>query len=90
MAERQARLNLYRSLLGLLVNLVANFVLIPIYGTTGAATGTLISFITAYLLFDFMTPRMRPMALLKLHALLVWPTVQKWSILMRSDGRSDK
>jgi len=86
MAERQARLNLYRSLLGLLVNVAANLVLIPAYGATGAAVGTLLSFMAAYFLFDFLVPRMRPMALLKLRALLVWPAVRKWRAQARGVG----
>lgn len=78
MAERRARLNLYRSAIGLLVNLTTNLALIPIYGATGAAAGTLISFISAYFLFDFFIPQMRPMAHLKLRALLIWPAFRTW------------
>lgn len=86
MAERRARLNLYRSLLGLVVNLLANLALIPQYGATGAAVGTLISFVAAYFLYDFFVPSMRPMALIKMRALLVWPAVQRWRAQSRGNS----
>lgn len=72
-AEKRMRLNLYRSLLGCLVNVIANFYLIPLFGGRGAAMATLMSFIFAYFLFDFIFPQMRQMAFIKLKALLLFP-----------------
>lgn len=73
MAERRARMNLYRSLLGLAVNLVADLLLIPRQGAVGAAWGALLAFVCAYFLFDFFSASMRPMGWLKLRALLILP-----------------
>jgi O-antigen/teichoic acid export membrane protein len=41
--ENQMKLSFYRTLFGLVTNVVLNFVLIPILGTVGAAWATLIS-----------------------------------------------
>lgn len=83
MAERQARQNMYRSAVGLGVNVSANLLLIPLYGPSGAATGTLLSFISAYFLYDALIPSMRPMARVKVRALLMVPLVEQ---LMRRTG----
>ncbi|TLS69338.1 flippase [Photobacterium damselae subsp. damselae] len=42
----------YRNLLGVLVNVLLNYIVIPIYGITGAAVTTLISWIVAGYLYD--------------------------------------
>lgn len=76
MAERRARMNLYRSLLGLVVNLAADLLLIPRYGAAGAACGALLAFVSAYFLFDFFSAQMRPMGWLKLRALLIIPALR--------------
>lgn len=73
MAEHMARLNLYRSLLGLVVNIFANLLLIPRYGALGASCATLLSFVCAYFLFDFLAPPLRDIARMKLRALLILP-----------------
>lgn len=78
MAERRVRLNLLRSALGLVVNLLANTWLIPRHGAVGAAWATLLAFAAAYLLFDFLAPSMWPMAGIKMRALLVVPAVRRW------------
>lgn len=46
-AERQQKMSLYRTLMGLIVNVVLNFLLIPIYGAMGAAIATLVSYFVA-------------------------------------------
>lgn len=78
MAEHRVRLNLYRSLIGVIVNVCANLALIPLYGARGAAVGTLMSFIAAYFLFDFFVTAMRPMANIKLRSLAIWPVFNPW------------
>lgn len=73
MAEKMARLNLYRSLLGMTVNIICNLWLIPIYGARGASVATLLSFVFAYLIFDFFVPSLRSIGWIKLRALLIVP-----------------
>jgi PST family polysaccharide transporter len=74
-AERVVMLNLYRNTLGLLVCVAANLALIPRHGALGAAIAALLSFGSAFFLFDFLVPQLRPIAVLKLKALLVVPIV---------------
>lgn len=71
MSERRIELNLYRNLCGAAVNVVLNAAWIPEYGARGAACATLASLVTAYFLFDFAVPAMRPMARAKLWALVL-------------------
>lgn len=69
--ERMTRINLVRNLCGAGLNLVLNWILIPLCGVMGAAIATLSSFVFAYLLFDFMHPSLRRMGVLKLKSLLL-------------------
>lgn len=71
MAEKKAKLNLYRNLAGVAANIILNLLLIPTHGAIGAAYATLISIITAYLLFDLMAPSMREICQMKWRALLL-------------------
>lgn len=71
MAEKKAKLNLYRNLAGVAANIFLNFLLIPTHGAIGAAYATLFSIITAYLLFDLMAPSMREICQMKWRALLL-------------------
>lgn len=68
-AEGMSKKSLYRTLLGVLVNVVANFLLIPLYGVVGAAVATLLSQITANLIYDFLDPDVREQMQLKIRAL---------------------
>ena len=43
-AENLTKLSLYRSVFGMITNILLNFVLIPLYGINGAAIATLISY----------------------------------------------
>jgi O-antigen/teichoic acid export membrane protein len=52
-AENYVKKSLYRGLFGLVVNVVLNVLLIPIYGILGAAIATLISQMSFALLYDF-------------------------------------
>lgn len=74
-AEEKIKLNLFRSILGCSINVIANFFLIPLYGGRGAAFATLISFIFAYFIFDFFAPSMRHIGFMKIKSLLVVPSI---------------
>ncbi|MCD2449761.1 flippase [Methylicorpusculum oleiharenae] len=60
----------YRTTLGLIVNIAANFLLIPLYGGKGAAIASLISQVTAAYLFDGINKNTRRSFLLKSAAML--------------------
>lgn len=73
MAEAKPFLNLTRNVFGAVANIAFNLYLIPLYGTVGAAAGTLLSLSLAYLLSDFLKPQTRHIGVLKLKALLlIW------------------
>ena len=48
-----------RTLLGAIVNVLANFILIPLFGILGAALGTLLAQMAAAYLFDLLHPKTR-------------------------------
>ena len=60
----------YRNMLGLVINLLLNFLLIPKYGITGAAIATLASWIVAGYIYDIFDKDVRYMFFLKTRALL--------------------
>ena len=68
-AEKKLIWNLHRNLFGLIVNIIANVILIPSYGPIGAAWATLIAVIAAFYLFDMFTPKLRLMFIMKSKAL---------------------
>lgn len=72
MAEKLMMRNMFRNIAGAALNAVLNIALIPAYGAKGAAWATLLAFVFAYFLYDFIDPVMRPMARLKLQSLLLW------------------
>lgn len=76
-AEKKLSINLMRQLCGLFFNFILNYLLIPKYGATGAATATLISMAIAYFAFDLFHPTMRRMLIIKLRALVFLPYEQK-------------
>jgi PST family polysaccharide transporter len=55
-AEELVKYALLRNLVGVVINIAANLILIPIYGAKGAAVGTLISYMFANL-FSYVTAR---------------------------------
>ncbi|WP_422412442.1 MULTISPECIES: flippase [unclassified Endozoicomonas] len=57
--EKKLKLNLYRNIFGLIVNFVSNMVLIPRFGASGAAISIVLSFLSAFLLFDFFVKELR-------------------------------
>jgi O-antigen/teichoic acid export membrane protein len=56
---------LYRSLFGAVVNIIGNFILIPIFSIQGAAFATLISLIAMNYVFDIIDSELRPYLLMK-------------------------
>ena len=68
-AERKLKFNTMRNILGLLVNLLLNHLLLPIYGIIGAAWATLIALSTSYLFFDLLFPATRHHFVIKLRSL---------------------
>jgi PST family polysaccharide transporter len=63
---------LARTLIGLSVNIVLNFLLIPVYGAAGAALAlTVASAYVAYI-HDLFTSRGRKLLLIKLRSLVGW------------------
>lgn len=69
-AEKLLKYNLYRNGIGLLVNILANFLLIPKYGGVGAAYATLISVVVAFLLADLLFKPIRFLFYLKIKSLI--------------------
>jgi O-antigen/teichoic acid export membrane protein len=70
-ATGRARLNLWRNIAGAVINLALNIALIPHYGAPGAAFATLVAMASAYFLFDFLSPALRPIGLLKARSLVL-------------------
>lgn len=70
MANKLAKLNLRRTVLGLLVNIGLNLALIPRFGAVGAAWATLAAFACAYLIYDALDPAMHQVGRQKLLAFI--------------------
>ena len=62
--------SLYRTVLGVCVNVLANLWLIPLYGPVGAAVATLLGQVAANLLYDFFDAGVRDQLSIKMRALL--------------------
>jgi len=54
LVENQTKKSLYRTVFGVIVNIILNYLLIPTYGIKGAAIATLISQISANYLYDII------------------------------------
>lgn len=65
LTENLQMLAFNRTLLGGIVNILANLLLIPKYGIVGAAMGTVLSQMAAAYLFDFLHPKTRNMFWMK-------------------------
>lgn len=66
--EKRQILHLQRSLLGVLVNVILNIFLIPIFGVLGAAWATVIAQFSSGLLFDAFQKETHQMFLMKINA----------------------
>lgn len=69
-AENLTKTQFYRTLLGAIINVLANLVLIPKYGIKGAAIATLIAQFSANYLYDFFDPKLYPQLKLKTLAII--------------------
>lgn len=70
LVENLPKYALYRTLNGAILNIVANFILIPIYGGVGAAISTLLSQLVAAYLSDLIRPETRFLFYMKTIALI--------------------
>jgi PST family polysaccharide transporter len=77
MAEKLVLRNMVRNVFGALLNLLLNWFLIPRYGAIGAAYATLLAFVFAYFVYDFIDPRMRKMAWMKVQSMLLVGVLSK-------------
>jgi PST family polysaccharide transporter len=71
-AEGKTQLNLWRNLLGALVNVALNFALIPRLGANGAAYASLVGAAAAYFFFDFLISGPSKMWKVKFRSLLLF------------------
>jgi len=69
--EHIEKYSFYRTILGLLLNIILNIILIPIFKIKGAAIATLISQIFTAYIFDIFTIKTRNMFFIKTKALLL-------------------
>ena len=76
-AEKLTKLNLQRSILGLVANVILNLLLIPKYGGVGASLATLLSYIAAAFVADALMDRTRPIFIMKAKSLLLIPNILK-------------
>lgn len=68
-AEHRQTLSLERTVLGMGLNIVLNFSLIPAHGPAGAAVASLLSQMSAAFFYDLIREETRPMFLMKARAL---------------------
>jgi O-antigen/teichoic acid export membrane protein len=68
-SENLQRISFYRTLSGAAINIVLNFVLIPIYGVIGSAIASVIAQIMAAFAFDILSKKTRKIFLMKLNTL---------------------
>ena len=70
-SENLQWLAFYRTLSGAIINIILNFVLIPIYGLIGAAIATIIAQTMAAFIFDILSKKTRMVFFMKLNTLNV-------------------
>ncbi len=69
LAENYINKNLYRTLFGMVINIAANLILIPVYGIVGAAIAALLGQLSSDLLYDMVDKQTYPSLKMKLNAL---------------------
>ena len=67
--ENYIKKNLYRTSIGMVVNVILNLILIPVYGIYGAAMATLLGQMTANFIYDIFDKQTYPSLKLKKNAL---------------------
>ncbi len=82
-AENRVILSAYRMIVGLLCNVLLNFILIRQYGGVGAAVATLVSLFIAFYVYDLFVSAMRPIFTMKTKALVFIGFPRYFSILVR-------
>lgn len=68
LAENKQILSFQRSIIGVLVNLILNYYLIPIYAGVGAAIATIISYSISAFFIDIIQDSTRPIFIMKLRS----------------------
>jgi O-antigen/teichoic acid export membrane protein len=69
LTENYIKKNLYRTAIGMIVNIILNLILIPLKGIYGAAMATLLGQMTANLIYDIFDKQTYPSLKLKFNAL---------------------
>lgn len=69
LVENYINKNLYRTVLGMAINIVSNLILIPLYGIYGAAISALLGQLSADLLYDIFDKQTHPSLKMKIKAL---------------------
>jgi len=77
LAENYIKKTFYRTFLGMLINVILNFVLIPQYGILGAAVATLSGQGAANLLYDFCDKQTYVSLRLKINSLIPFYYLKK-------------
>lgn len=75
LAEGLQIYSFYRAFTGLILNILLNYLLIPIYGAVGAAVATAISQGVAVWLLNSISPKTRPMFLMQTKALMLLESI---------------
>jgi O-antigen/teichoic acid export membrane protein len=70
-SENLQKYSFYRTLAGALINIILNYILIPVYGIYGAAYATLVSQAIASYLFNITNKKLRYTFLLQTNAILL-------------------
>jgi O-antigen/teichoic acid export membrane protein len=68
LSENLQRLAFYRTFSGAIINVILNFILMPIYGVIGAAIATVISYMFAGFLFDLFNKNTKYLFFMKINA----------------------
>ena len=76
-SENLQRISFYRAFLGAGINVILNFVLIPIYGLIGAAIATVIAQAMAVFVFDSLSKKTRIVFFMKLNTLNIVKIFQR-------------
>ncbi|HIP51890.1 MAG TPA: flippase, partial [Campylobacterales bacterium] len=71
-SENKTKLDLYRNIGAMILNIILNIILIRNYGIIGAAYASLLAYIFAFYVFDIFRKDTRRIFLLKTKALLLW------------------
>lgn len=87
-AEGLQKSSFYRGLIGLIVNIIFNYFLIPLYGAIGAAIATVISQAMALYIFNFTNTKTRPMFLMQTKALFLYESISTLKHIKSLRGNS--